>query len=235
MLSVYNMVLEVTRRCNMACAHCLRGEAQCVDMSNEVIAHALSGVPYISSLTLTGGEPSLAVPTIRHIIDTLKRQGTKLGSFYIVTNGLEAPMEFVHCLVDLYALCNEVEDGMCGLAVSEDQYHGLKEVPSIYEALTFYRRGDKKEMPPQGIINSGRAYENGLGMRDNTESEPTLERYDDGTLYVEEPALYVSANGNVIFGCDYSYEHIDEECIGNVTQKLWSEILAPYEPKEEAA
>ena len=32
-----NLALEVTRRCNLRCKHCMRGEPQDLDMSDEVL------------------------------------------------------------------------------------------------------------------------------------------------------------------------------------------------------
>lgn len=236
MLTVYNLVLEVTRRCNMACDHCTRGEAQCKDMSPLVIGRTFSDISYISNLVLTGGEPTLAVPVIQQIIAEMKRRSVELESFYVVTNGLEAPVEFVHCLLDLYAMCcDKGDEDLCGLAVSQDQFHGTVDIPPIYRGLTFFRPEDKKELRYEGLINMGRAHDNGIGARELREPEPHLERYSDGTLYVEEPELYVSSNGNVIFGCNWSYEYIDSHCIGNILHDCWHNILTPYEVKEEVA
>ncbi len=55
---VYNLVLEITRKCNAKCIHCLRGNAQNLTMSQEVIDAVFSKIDRVSSLTLTGGEPS---------------------------------------------------------------------------------------------------------------------------------------------------------------------------------
>ena len=44
---IANLVIEVTRKCNLQCAHCLRGEAQDIEISEAVIDkifHDLSGV-----------------------------------------------------------------------------------------------------------------------------------------------------------------------------------------------
>lgn len=57
-LNIYNLVLEVTRRCNMCCAHCLRGEAQNMDMQKETIDKLLDQTDSISMVTFSGGEPS---------------------------------------------------------------------------------------------------------------------------------------------------------------------------------
>ncbi len=36
-MRVYSLILEVTRRCNMCCAHCLRGDAEDIDMEKETV------------------------------------------------------------------------------------------------------------------------------------------------------------------------------------------------------
>ena len=36
-ISIDSLVLEITRRCNMSCEHCMRGEAQNIDMDLSII------------------------------------------------------------------------------------------------------------------------------------------------------------------------------------------------------
>lgn len=36
-LPLYNLMLEVTRKCNLKCKHCMRGAAQHLNMSAEVL------------------------------------------------------------------------------------------------------------------------------------------------------------------------------------------------------
>jgi MoaA/NifB/PqqE/SkfB family radical SAM enzyme len=66
---ISQLIVEVTRRCNMMCDHCLRGDEQSIDMSDDVIKAVLSGVSSIGSLVFTGGEPTLAVDVIERFID----------------------------------------------------------------------------------------------------------------------------------------------------------------------
>ena len=60
-LSFANLAIEVTRKCNMHCAHCMRGDAQNADISEGKLSKFLSQVNFIGSLTITGGEPTLNV------------------------------------------------------------------------------------------------------------------------------------------------------------------------------
>jgi MoaA/NifB/PqqE/SkfB family radical SAM enzyme len=62
MLSLDNVIIEITRRCNMKCEHCLRGAQQRLDIPDDVLSKFFLRIrdSYINHLCLTGGEPSLA-------------------------------------------------------------------------------------------------------------------------------------------------------------------------------
>ena len=58
-------VIEVTRRCNMQCRHCLRGDAQNVDISNEIIDRFFDGFAdgaVIENVVFSGGEITVNNP-----------------------------------------------------------------------------------------------------------------------------------------------------------------------------
>ena len=69
---IQELILEVTRRCNMSCAHCLRGDAQALNMPREIIDKVLDSVESIGSVLFTGGEPSLNLEVIRYFSQKLK-------------------------------------------------------------------------------------------------------------------------------------------------------------------
>ena len=66
MENISNLVVEVTRRCNMSCDHCLRGCGQNMDLQDKHIETLTSQLEngYISNITFSGGEPSLNVKAI---------------------------------------------------------------------------------------------------------------------------------------------------------------------------
>lgn len=86
-LRLNEFAIEITRKCNMKCAHCLRGEAQKKDIHKKYITKALEDISSIGSLTITGGEPTLNIPAIRFILEELKRLEIPVSNFYIVVNG----------------------------------------------------------------------------------------------------------------------------------------------------
>ena len=41
-LPYYNLMLEVTRKCNLTCSHCMRGNPQNLEMSDEILEKVLA-------------------------------------------------------------------------------------------------------------------------------------------------------------------------------------------------
>lgn len=120
-ISVDNLIIETTRRCNMRCKHCLRGEAQKKDIDLFIIDQALYQIDQIGSLTFSGGEPSMNVPAIIHTLEKARELKVGIGSFYIATNGKKISEEFVLACLRLYAYAEEKES--CQVSFSNDQYH----------------------------------------------------------------------------------------------------------------
>ena len=67
-LELKHLLLEVTRQCNMACRHCMRGDAENLSMSDTIIDRIFRDTRKIGHLCLTGGEPSLAPRVIMEIL-----------------------------------------------------------------------------------------------------------------------------------------------------------------------
>lgn len=80
-------ILEVTRRCNMCCDHCLRGDAQNSDLDLAHVKKLFSHIDSIDTLTLTGGEPSLVPEIIQGIADAARENNVNIERFYMATNG----------------------------------------------------------------------------------------------------------------------------------------------------
>ena len=58
-LNVRSLAIETTRRCNMQCEHCMRGDAQNKDMSMETLDRLFRRLGRIIEIVPTGGEPAL--------------------------------------------------------------------------------------------------------------------------------------------------------------------------------
>ena len=220
-MELFNLIFEVTRRCNLCCEHCLRGEAQNMDMTKETVDKVLDRVESISSLTLSGGEPTLNIPIIRYIFSEIRRREIPLGSFYVVTNGITNQMELAQLLLENISYCNEPE--ICGVAVSTDIFHDNdKEAEtSPLHYLTFCNKD--KEMGDyyggKGIIQRGRA-QNFAGGR----KEDPIIGFEGGVVEYNrnrdclwiDGEFYVSAAGEICADCDLSYEMMQDYSVTTI-------------------
>lgn len=232
-LYVNDLILEVTRRCNMCCDHCLRGDAQNLDISDEILETVARNIQPLT-VVFSGGEPSLNVAAIERYFALTEKYGTMPYSFYVITNGKANQEDLAIALLRAYGKMTEPE--LCGLALSIDSFHETVTAGmEVFKGLTFFSDKDKahplNERNPGWIINSGRANINGLGTRNPSriaESVHDLITEDfscDGRWNVIIDQLYVSANGNIVDDCDQSYEDIDNSFICKIGD-LKSELEA---------
>jgi hypothetical protein len=110
--------IELTRRCNSKCAHCMRGKAQAKDISEEHLDLFFEKTEYIHVLTLTGGEVSLVPKVMNQALEAAKRHGTVIDHAGIITNGLYVSDAFIQAAKDW----KDYSAGF-GLEVSWDPYH----------------------------------------------------------------------------------------------------------------
>ena len=209
-----DLILEVGRRCNLKCEHCLRGEAQNVTMSFETAKTAIDQFDSIGTITFTGGEPALYGKEISDIVDYIIATDVPVGSFYVATNGVHLDWALMNALMRLYAHCDVKE--MCSLDISNDHFHQSDMSYSslnydIYKAFSFTQlRGDIAEVL---LINEGRAYENGYGGR--YLSYDSAFYYDEWDNEIQQKEMdvemvYINALGGVLPDCDFSYQSQDE-------------------------
>lgn len=237
---VSNLVLEMTRRCNMRCSHCMRGEPQRLDMKDNVIYRTFRNINEIGTLTLTGGEPQLAVDVMERIYQNIMMQSVRFDYFYVVTNGksLRNRMRFMNILYKFYQWAEEPES--CSLVVSQDQFHRWEVTPDFrhfdgmyieeygekyYREHTFFHPGERKDNITH-VLGEGRAIDMSVATGPLKEQEPwEIDRDDQGDISVLENEVYISANGNVTSCCDMSFKRVDSEAIGNITQEPLSSIV----------
>jgi len=240
---IYELVLETTRKCNLRCAHCMRGNPQRMTMTPQILQAVLSSCTGIGTVTFGGGEPSLAPEVFEEFFNISHWRHINFESFYIVTNGKahNGLSRFMRAVDRLYWMAGEQD--ACSLVVSQDQYHkALREVNwGRYEMKDETGRS-YDEFPPyfdmksrtgdiHNPIAEGRAIETQVGWREPEQQKPfEVEEYN-GEVHVrsdDAKYVYVAANGNVVSGCNMSFRRIDKESKGNVLQKPLSEIIEGY-------
>lgn len=221
-ICAYNAIFEVTRRCNLSCEHCLRGDAQNLDMTKETVDKVLDHIESIGCLTFSGGEPTLNIPIIRYIFSEIWRREIPLDSFYVVTNGLVNQMELAQVLLENIPYCNEPD--MCGVSISTDIFHdNNKEAflsPIRYLSFSNKDKESGDYFGGRGIIRRGRAASN--VFNGGRTDDPTID-FEGNAEYDEscdciclDGEFYVSAAGEICADCDLSYEMMNDYFVTTV-------------------
>ena len=77
-LGYLGLMIELTRRCNLACQHCMRGDPQDVTISREVIDRIVENIEECGYIAFTGGEPLLAMDELDYLVDRINEAGIKV-------------------------------------------------------------------------------------------------------------------------------------------------------------
>lgn len=189
-MTIQNMVIEVTRLCDMGCKHCLRGAAQNCNMTKKIIDEIFRDIKQVDFLTFTGGEPFMNIDIIEYTLEVCKEKCIEVRSVYVVTNGKhfeERYIQVMNAWVAYTISCNfEYTSGQkvnhnsniikksqygdeCdfynygGLSVSIDKYHEPIPFENYirYRMLGYYNH-QKEHDSHYNLINEGRAKENGI-------------------------------------------------------------------------
>ena len=86
-LPFHRIMFEITRRCNLRCAHCFRGDPQNVDISEEIIDKTLDQISSCFGFAITGGEPFLVPDKLEYLVDGIIKRKMRFTSFSLVVNG----------------------------------------------------------------------------------------------------------------------------------------------------
>ena len=88
-ISFLTLALQVTRRCNLRCDLCGKGEPQNIDITTEIIDKTFDEVQnyYISDLRLNGGETFLKPEMIVYILEQIEKRNIMVNRIFVFTNG----------------------------------------------------------------------------------------------------------------------------------------------------
>jgi len=214
MLSLNEVIIEVTRKCNMKCRHCLRGSVQNANIDKKHIRTLLKQVSNINYVVFTGGEPSLNVEAIEYFVEVAKELNVEIGYFYIATNGKRVKVDFIVAVLKLYSICWEKE--MCQLLLSNDMYHAEEGHynDELLKGLAFYSKRNQEDYAQYNLLKEGRAKNRG-------KFDVTLASVDCKEDF-EECELYLNVHGQIVNGCNWSYvnqkKHVIVENVKDLTK-----------------
>ncbi len=106
---VTDLIIETTRRCNMRCEHCLRGDPEDMDMPGRYLENIFSRVTAVDVLTFTGGEPALGTDAMYKALELCSRNHIPVREVYLATNGKSVNKKFLDALRQWDAYCRETQ------------------------------------------------------------------------------------------------------------------------------
>lgn len=255
---VQSLVIEVTRLCNANCEHCLRGKAECGTIKESTIKNLLKNIDGISTITFSGGEPTLNLEAVEQTLKICKELDIYVGSIYIVTNGVKYNPNLIplmnewleYCYScdygtnDLSKLDDYLENSSFGLSLSIDKYHPkLDERSNLYRIVKYYNNqkehygndgiNNPKYVMQEGNAKNNNSYKFGGRFLDKFNFQFSFEEYEE-ELNVDE--LYCNIYGEITPCCDMSYDtqRNFQKVFGNnnVNELLLEAIVTKYNEKE---
>lgn len=237
-MNIYNLIIEITRRCNMTCAHCLRGDAENIDISDQVLHHIgrVFRNTHIADLCIGGGEPSLAVDRLRRLKHIFIWNYIDVGNLYCVTNTKNVPDEFLELIAEWFRICTD--NDISALTYSNDQFHDKPCYSELEDRWMMYSgmpiQAHNLQNPScENIIRMGRGA--AIGGRDLEICPFELDTYDDNEIQIQEGEIYINAKGDVFPNCDLSYEFMDTANylkLGNVCDPAFNLVEAIHDFNE---
>lgn len=221
-INFYNLVFETTRRCNMHCAHCLRGDPGRSDMKIETVIPLLDRTESIESIVFSGGEPTLNVTILKDLLKEIKKRNISVNSFYIVTNGKKVTMDFLDTMLKWYAYCaywdSDTNAELSGLALSKDKFH--EPIPYYHECLlkglSFFRDDKFIDFNRTKIIDIGRAKTlDSTNKRYHDQHEEVGCYIIDNGIFIETD-IAVTTDGLLLPTCDYEYDMTNDISVGDI-------------------
>lgn len=238
----------ITTICNLECHHCLHGKKDNTSMSNEIIDATLSQIKGIGTLTICGGEATLALDRIEHIINYIIDNKIPLEELTITINGTNYCEELLRMLKEI---SDYINDGISAfLAISYDKYH--KEQMLKLDLYKEYIENVHKYAESQYFYGlrelTGKAFREGnainLGKRNTVPLRPPKKfitymnkdlKFDKNGICFIGPMVSINTHG-IITECDaseinqetiYNYGNIKEISLEESALNSGAKILKP--------
>ena len=210
------LMIEVTRRCNLRCKHCMRGEPQQLDFEPVYLETFLvsNGIRHINRLVFAGGEPSLVPEIISECVTILNNLHIYVVSWFIATNGtfisLDKSKAFLHSVLDLHILCR----GSCGsvLAISNTRFHrearktvGKQKLHNEWQSMLLRSFPFAEMRTDSFLLDKGRA----KALNEKKIADP-----------LKADVVYLNCKGQVLPDGSMAYDEQDEIAICTVEQPI---------------
>lgn len=247
---VVGLSVELTRRCNLACAHCGRGEAQDATISEEVIDRLIEDVQDVGILRLYGGEPLLVPEKIEYMVQKINNSNWTTATIELTTNGTILNSK----IIDIYeTFCMGQQGRIAYLRISNDPFHDAKNAEQARAFYTPLIEAANERLDKSG--NTGKIYvryANKSGLKDTqiklTYIGRAVELIESGkqlprnAFNVDFPdpyghrlridggdtircAIELCPNGDISFDEMLDWETLDRIAFGNIMEDHFTDIV----------
>lgn len=162
------LIVELTRKCNAACLHCMRGNAENKDMSLETIEKILKNedhkLVFIDRLYLTGGDVFCS-ESLNYFLNYIIDNDINVNNLGLCTNGLIYDQNIINLL-------NKLQEKGTNVYIETfmDKYHSQIPEDNLNKFLNLpYYNYYEDSLDEQRITKIGRAKENDIGNDELTE------------------------------------------------------------------
>lgn len=244
-IGIQNLGLIVTNRCNLDCAHCMRGCKNNNDMKKDVIDAVLDQIKVINNLCLCGEEITFALNTLEYIFEGIIKRKIFIEDVTTVINGTNYSDEFLKLLeyINEYILKYSDNDHLhTSFTISEDYFHlkemgrlniyrnYLKNVKKYEESIYF--AGMQGLNPDLKLFREGNAEYLDSSLTTNLRPMKTWATYvgdngkfDKNGMFYVGPLVTINTDG-IITECDASLEHMQTKYnYGNVLDDSIEEVM----------
>lgn len=243
------LAVELSRRCNLKCIHCGRGDAQDVTITQEIIDAIIENVDQCPQWELLGGEPLLAMDMLEYLIERLIHSDVGAKHFSLTTNGTILDPD----LIPLLARFSESgDDRSAYIRISDDPFHNVEqskmahdfysEQASRYKNIKvgFVFREEFKEIQKREyFLNYQMPFQIAGRAWDNVEAVAKLSEYGiqpaqtkNHRIRIDEKTakclLAIWANGNVGFAEMQDYNTMDRLAIGNILDSSMYDMITKH-------
>lgn len=233
------VMFELTRRCDMQCSHCLRGDAEGLDMDWNMVRKTMDTFgSYSDKFSFGGGEAILKPKLVAQFRQQLAWSGINtqwMESMWIVSNGkrlmkqdaealkygIESAEEAEPIVKELIKLSRYIP---ITLAISTDPFHDkgaeeryryIEDMFEHHDEITVCQHGPRESF--SDLVGMGRQQYGGIEVKVSATEE-------DCNL------IYVSVKGDIYPSCDLSYNFMDQFtetalCFGSIMVDSYDDIM----------
>lgn len=228
---LHDLAIETTRRCNMRCEHCMRGESQNIDITPELIDIIFDNknIKRIDYICFSGGEPTLNPNIIIYTLDKIIKENLNVVEVVMVTNG----QIFNRDLLEAFNRFNEYKNQnlldkyeSVRITFSNDKYH----YPIKQEVRDSYHKYARGIRFTENVIEDEKIYKTGFATM-GKEFDYKLDqlRYcKEGDAYIIFDNIYITATGYATSEGMGQYSDMDQINMGHITNTSLEQMLSLY-------